>query len=266
MKPFFLFLILTMVLPLNEFTPLQTKIEGKATYYTKTKMELGSWGARMSEAQKKQVQERLKNRLEKTYHLTFNRYESLFVEEDKIDALSGATDSWGSNFSRGHQYKNLKDSTLVQSQEFYGKRFLVKDQLLPFQWILQSETKQIGNYLCFKAVTTVPTRTLNWFDFSWNDLSDKPADEISMTPVEAWYTLQIPLNHGPAEFWGLPGFILEVSAGNTTMLCSEIILNPKEPIAINPPDKGEPISIENYRGTVKDKMSEMRNSYGRRRN
>src|SRR6056300_1127179 len=146
----FLTFLLFSFVRTDKDTKIQQEFQGKVYYFSKTKMELGSWGARMSEAQKKQVQERLKNRLEKTYHLTFNRYESLFVEEDKIDALSGATDSWGSNFSRGHQYKNLKDSTLVQSQEFYGKRFLVKDQLLPFQWILQSETKQIGNYLCFK--------------------------------------------------------------------------------------------------------------------
>ena len=68
-------------------------------------MELGAWGARMSEAQKKQIKNRLKNRLEKTYILTFNRDESIFYEEEKVDAMSGATDSWGSNFARGKQYK-----------------------------------------------------------------------------------------------------------------------------------------------------------------
>ena len=41
--------------------------QGKAYYFSKSKMELGSWGARMSEAQKKQIKARLKNRLEKTY-------------------------------------------------------------------------------------------------------------------------------------------------------------------------------------------------------
>jgi hypothetical protein len=34
----------------------------KAVYITKQKMELGNWGNRLSEAQKKQVAERLKNR------------------------------------------------------------------------------------------------------------------------------------------------------------------------------------------------------------
>ena len=87
--------------------------QGKAYYFSKSTMELGSWGSRMSEAQKKQIQERLKNRLEKTYVLTFNREESSFKEDMKLDAISGATDSWGKNFSPGEQYKNVKSILLT---------------------------------------------------------------------------------------------------------------------------------------------------------
>ena len=46
--------------------------QGKAYYFSKSSLDLGSWGARMSEAQKKQMQSRLKNRLEKTFVLNFN--------------------------------------------------------------------------------------------------------------------------------------------------------------------------------------------------
>ena len=34
-------------------------------------MELGNWGARLSKVQKNQIKARLKNRLEKTYVLSF---------------------------------------------------------------------------------------------------------------------------------------------------------------------------------------------------
>ena len=108
-------------------TPTVQEFQGQAVYFSKSTMDLGSWGARMSEAQKKQVQARLKGRLEKTYVLDFNKEESIFNEEDKLDAMSGATDSWGQNFTQGEQYKNIKENALVQSQEFYGKQFLVKD-------------------------------------------------------------------------------------------------------------------------------------------
>ncbi|MCO4821511.1 MAG: GLPGLI family protein, partial [Flavobacteriaceae bacterium] len=82
----------------------------------------------------------------------------------------------------------------------------------------------------------------------------------------AWYTLQIPLSHGPGEYWGLPGLILEVSAGNTTMLCSKVVMNPKETVVIEAPDKGKEITKSDYKATVQGKMIEMRDNRGRRRN
>ena len=86
-----------------------------------------------------------------------------------------------------------------------------------------------------------------------------------MTQIEAWYTVQVPVSHGPSEFWGLPGLILEVSADDTTMLCSKIVINPKETIEILAPKKGEEINKEDYQATVIEKMQDFRNNRGRRR-
>lgn len=256
--------------------PASQEFQGQAYYFSKTQMDLGSWGARMSEAQKKQVKERLKNRLEKTYVLDFNKDESLFDEEDRLDAMSGATDSWGKNFSAGESYKNLKEKALVQQQEFYGKRFLVKDELLELNWQVGAESKQIGQYMCFKATATVPSKDLTWYTFSWSDLrrarqqadstqANSEVPEVEMTEIEAWFTPQIPVGHGPGEFWGLPGLILEVSAGNTTMLCSKIVMNPEEKVEIEAPDKGKEITKAAYQETIRAKMQEMRDNRGRRR-
>ncbi|MDO1502536.1 GLPGLI family protein [Winogradskyella maritima] len=245
--------------------------QGKAYYISKSTMDLGQWGARLSEAQKKQVMARMKNRLEKTYILTFNKEESIFEEDDKLDAMSGATDSWGSNFTAGKSYKNVKDNELVQKQEFYGKRFLVKDKLPAIAWQMGTETKMIGQYNCFKATASVPTSELEWYNFSWSEMrqneesEDGETPEIPMTEVEAWYTPQIPVSHGPSEYWGLPGLILEVSAGNTTMLCSKLILNPEEKEDIEAPDNGKEINKVDYKKTIIEKMQEFRNNRGRRR-
>jgi GLPGLI family protein len=274
-----------IILPKNT-SPIDD-FQGQAVYISKTRMDLGSWGARMSEEQKKQMQSRLKNRLEKTYVLNFNKEESIFDEKEKLDAMSGATDSWGNNFAAGEQYKNVKKQEMVQSQEFYGKQFLVKDKLAAMEWQMGSETKQIGKYTCFKATATIPNSELTWYSFSWNEIStdtqekreEKEAavdgvtattevieiEEIPSTKVEAWYTLQIPVGHGPAEYWGLPGLILEVSAGDTTMLCTKIVMNPKEKIEIEAPDKGKEITKVSYKETIVGKMMEMRNNRGRRR-
>tara|TARA_B100001093_G_scaffold333426_1_gene318384 strand:+ start:4955 stop:5764 length:810 start_codon:yes stop_codon:yes gene_type:complete len=242
------------------------EVQGEAYYFSKSKLDLGNWAARMSEAQKKQMQARLKNRLEKTYILSFNSKESIFEEQERVDAISGATDSWGSNFTRGKQYKNVEANQLIQTQEFYGKRFLVKDELQSIEWSLGTEAKQIGDYMCFKATATIPTSELSWYNFSWADLNKSEDDNQGMTEVEAWYTLQIPIKQGPAEYWGLPGLILEVSAGNTVMLCSQIVLNSKEVVDIEAPSKGKEITKIDYRKTIQMKMVEMRDNRGRRMN
>jgi len=252
--------------------------QGKAYYFSKSTMELGSFGATMSEAQKKQIQERLKNRLEKTYILTFNKEESIFKEDEKVDAISGATDSWGKNFSPGEQYKNIKTKMLLQKQEFYGKQFLVKDDLLSVKWQIGNETKQIGQYMCFKATASIPSSELSWYDFSWDNLrrnnnetkSDSISDlvqeeEVKMTEVIAWYSPEIPLSQGPLEYWGLPGLILEVNVDNTTILCSKIILNPEQKSKIEAPDKGKIVSKQEYQETISGKMQEMRDNRGRPR-
>lgn len=275
MKSFFLKIsILAFAFLISNQTYAQ-EFQGKAMYFSKSSMDLGRWGARLSEAQKKQVKARMKNRLEKTYVLTFNKSESFFKEDEKLDALSGATDSWGKNFAQGDQYKNVKDNQLVQAQEFYGKKFLVKDKLQEMKWQMGSETKQIGNYTCFKATALVPSDDLSWYNFSWDKLRRNTPEkdstgadvipEIPMTQIIAWYSPQIPVSHGPSEFWGLPGLILEVSAGDTTMLCSKIILNPEDKVKIEAPDSGKEINKADYQTTVTEKMQEFRDNRGRRR-
>ncbi len=267
-------LLLLIVLTTSVNKPLDylknEDFKAQAFYFSKEKMDLGKWGSRLSESQKKDVASRLKNRLQKTYVLSFDKESSSFYEEEKIDALSGATDSWGKNFSPGAQYKNLKTKTQLQTQEFYGKRFVVKDSLLKIDWQLSGETKQIGNYTCFRANALVPTNDLNWYAFSWSklrtaDKKDGTENQVELTQVEAWYTLQIPVATGPLEYSGLPGLILEVSADNTTILCSKITINPDQDIEIIKPSKGKEVSKKEYQEIVLKKMKEFRNNrIGRR--
>ena len=149
---------------------------------------------------------------------------------------------------------------------------MINDALQPIEWSLESETKQIGNYSCFKATALIPTNELTWYSFSWDKLRNSTESEtdstqvkeVKMTAVEAWYTPQIPVRHGPLEYWGLPGLILEVSADNTTMLCSKLVLNPDEVIEIVAPSKGKEVSKKEYQVIITEKMKEFRNNRMRR--
>ena len=79
--------------------------------------------------------------------------------------------------------------------------------------------------------------------------------------VTAWYTPEIPVNQGPESYWGLPGLILEVSDGKTIILCSKIVLNPKEKADIKAPSGGKEVSQNEYDEIVIKKMEEMQQMY-----
>jgi len=80
--------------------------------------------------------------------------------------------------------------------------------------------------------------------------------------ITAWYTPQIPVSQGPDEYWGLPGLILEVSAGPTVILCNKIVINPQSGLEIEMPEKGDEVSREEYEKIVAEKTKEMSERMG----
>jgi len=268
--------------------------QGQAYYFSKTTMDMSRWdrGGKMSEAQKKQMEARMKPWLEKTYILTFNKQESIFKEDEKLEGGPGgrAPSMWGSSFSAGLQYKNIKEKVFLQDQEFFGKKFLITEQMTPYKWKMGSETKKIGQYVCYKATTMRPASEISFTSTTprkkkkkKDSISvaskvpvavaeavvekdiEKDIEEVSekMVEVVAWYSPMIPVSQGPTEYWGLPGLILELSAGNTTMLCNKIVMNPEEKIEIKRPTKGELVTKKQYNEIITGKMQEMRDNRGR---
>jgi GLPGLI family protein len=145
---------------------------------------------------------------------------------------------------------------------------------------METETKQIGQYLCFKAtakkvsteVDLMPRRretnenksdSLKVRDSTNLKEEVIKDEEVKMIDVIAWYTPQIPVSQGPSEYWGLPGLILEVSAGNNTMLCSKIVINPEDKTEIEAPKKGQVVTKKEYNDIITEKMQELRENRGR---
>lgn len=267
-------------------------INGRAYYESKTTVDMENFGGReMSEDMKKQIMERMKSYLEKTYILTFSGKESIYQEEEKLEAGAG-NQGFGmmmSSFSAGDQYKNLETGQLLEEREFFGKQFLINDSIVKLNWEIGKESKQIGQYIAIKATAI---KKVDPNDFSMmrrrrdreqaneekkegekevdSTKAGDPFDEIEIPKeviVTAWFTPQIPVQNGPGEYAGLPGLILELNVDRTTILCSKIVLNTKnEPIVA--PTKGTELTREAYNQIVKEKTEEMRenfrNSGGRR--
>jgi len=273
-------LAITMLLALISNSILSQDFQGKAYYLSKTTPDMSGWGdGQMTEFQKKQIAERMRGMFEKSYVLNFDRQASIFKEEEVLEAPGQkGFGGWWSSFSSGPQYKNIKTRQFIQDQEFFGRQFLITDTLQKFEWKMGTETKQIGQYLCIKATAIKKVDEFDWRSMRRKKSFEKNRDkskadstkaksvtediEVPKTiKVTAWYTPQIPINHGPDEFWGLPGLILEVNADQTSILCSKIVMNPEQKFTIEAPDKGRIISRSDYNETVKLKMKEMREMY-----
>lgn len=229
------------------------------------------------------IEERMKRMFEKTFILNFDKQASIYKEEEKLDAPSpqgggGGFRMMGSMMGGGGTfYKNVKTKIITVDKEFMSKEFLVKDSLPTLNWKMESETRVIGGYNCFKATATKAASKSDFRNFRMKkEDENKPKTEdkdkktnfmdgVEMPKeitVTAWYTPEIPVNQGPESYWGLPGLILEVNDGKTTILCSKIVMNPKDKAEIKAPTKGKEISQKDYDQTVADKIKEMQEMNG----
>ena len=258
---------------------------GVATYQTKTTLDMSTWGGRggqqMSEQQKKQIAERMRSRLEKTYTLTFDKTASTYEEVEKLETPSagGGGGRWGGGFSQGAIYKNIAENLYLRENDLMGKIFLVKDSLPKLDWKLEKESKMIGQYAAFKATATRKDDDLFQMvnrrrrdaeradTAAAKDSAEVTRPEEALETVTVWYTPQIPVAQGPDEYAGLPGLILEVNDGRTVMLCTKIVLNPTAGVDIKQPTKGKEVTKAEYNQIMEEKTKEMaerfRNGAGR---
>ena len=91
------------------------------------------------------------------------------------------------------------------------------------------------------------------YTLAFNLTGGKPKEDRLVT---AWYTPDIPVSHGPAEYWGLPGLILEVNDGSMILLCSKLMLNPEKKFEVKPPKKGERVTRAEFDAIKKKKQGE----------
>ncbi|MBA82531.1 MULTISPECIES: GLPGLI family protein [unclassified Leeuwenhoekiella] len=266
MKIYSILLVLTALLI---FPAQAQKFDGGiATYQSKTSFDMDNFGGReLSEQMKKQIAERMKSRLEKTFTLSFSKDESIYEEEAKLETpgAGGGMRFMGGGFSQGGIYKNIAADIYARQNELMGKTFLVKDTLAKLDWKLEKESKMIGQYAAFKATAVRKIEQNPWEALrrNRNAQADTTATEAPKEMIiTAWYTPQIPVSQGPDEYWGLPGLILEVSAGPTVILCNKIVINPQSGLEIEMPEKGDEVSREEYEKIVAEKTKEMSERMG----
>ncbi|PKA83350.1 GLPGLI family protein [Ulvibacter sp. MAR_2010_11] len=251
----------SLVYTLAMATAIAQEFQGIAYYKTHREINLSLDSTRVNSDTQKHLQGQIQRQFQKEYTLSFKGKESVYKEIESLEKPSVANVSGEIKIVVGGMsdvlYRNLKDNFYVQETEIMDKQFLIKDTLKPREWKLEKETKSIGEYTCFKAIFSEEI-----IEQIFSTDSNQIEKVTKTRTTTAWYTLQIPLSHGPQNFWGLPGLILEVNDGEQSMLCSKIILNPKKEIEILVPSKGKPVTQVEYDIIREKKNKEMMENMG----
>ena len=256
--------------------------QGLVVYESKTStsdFKLGD-SKEITPEMQKMIQERMKKFSEKTFNLYFDKTASIYEEQEKLDAPGtqngGMKMMSGFVGGGGKLYKNVKEKTFCIDKEMMGKEFLVKDTLARLKWKMETEIKKIGNYTCYKATAQQAVSKSDFRNFrrkAQEENKEKKDDKVKSTnfmdnmelpkevTITAWYTPEIPINQGPENYWGLPGLILEVNNGKTTILCSKVVMNNKDKKEIKAPTNGKVVTQKEYDEIVTKKMEEMKEMY-----
>ena len=240
---------------------------GRATYKThrKSSFELDSTTIASNPGIQEQMEAQMRKMFQKTFTLDFTKSESMYKEEQELDAPKGPSANggvmvmvMGGDGSSDILYKNIKEKRMANKTDLMGKIFLIKDNLVSYDWELTGETKNIGNYTCYKAVFEKEEESV---EINMIDGEVKEEKGMKKRTLVAWYTTDVPISNGPNNYGGLPGLILEVNDGDLTIVCSEIILNPKEVKEIKEPTKGKIVTRKKFAEISLEKTKEMMNRY-----
>lgn len=214
--------------------------QGIATYKSDRNMSDFQFQAEgMSPDQMDKIKAQLKKQFQKEYELKFNLTESTWEEAESLDAGPATASAGGMELSismgGGLLYKNTSKKKAIQQTESFSKLWIIHDDLESRDWKMTGKTKKIGEYTAHQAIYE---NIRQMESFAMSDEGKKTETIQDTVQVTVWYTPDIPVPHGPEEYWGLPGLILELNDGSVSYLCTKIELNPSKAVEIAVPKKG----------------------------
>lgn len=109
-------------------------------------------------------------------------------------------------------HTNFETKKKTEKREQFDKSFIIDDSIKTLKWKMTGETKTILNYNCMKATSSQIRQSTRMVMDNGNMERKEITDTLA---VIAWFTTEIAVPAGPAEFQGqLPGLILELDVNN----------------------------------------------------
>ena len=135
-----------------------------------------------------------------------------------------------------HSYVSFEDGTMAETREFMGRHFLISGTRPTYKWKLTGEQREFLGHVVQKATA-----------------------EHDGSPIEAWFTMEIPVQAGPGPFGGLPGMILmaSIDEGHTVYTATDIDLTKLGEEMIQAPEEGSEVTREDYERIVAEKLKEV---------
>src|SRR6185436_17983069 len=158
-----------------------------------------------------------KSRTDK-FELTFGNNQSLWKQAESENNEDNEFGGGGMQIrmivagSDDVMFCNFDAAKRVEQREMFDKKFIIEDSIRSLKWKLSEETKTVLNHLCRKAIATrYGTRMMMNMD---NGKMERK-EVKDTTNIIAWFTTDVPVSAGPAEYQGqLPGLILEMDVNN----------------------------------------------------
>lgn len=167
------------------------------------------------------------------FNLDFKDSESLFylnkaknVGMSNERGYNSIVRSFSSVFYRNNNTKELIEQ--VNTDRLY----LITSSTEDLKWEITNEEKNINQYLCYKALTTIKAKSLTKGDH--------------FKKIEAWFCPEIALSLGPNNIGGLPGLIFELKVDMLTYYIESLNINSHSNVEVIKPAKGKVITRDEY--------------------
>jgi GLPGLI family protein len=230
---------IVLFLALAPWTLFAQNTSGIITYQETVKMQINVEG--MTEEVRKMIPSEQKFSKMLIFNENAALYKDVEQNEESNDvqgtAAGGAEIHFKMARPMSRYYFDMENGKTIDNFEFFGRTFLIEEEMGLKKWKLTGDQKELLGYKCQKAV-----------------LQD------TLRKVEAWFTPQIPVAVGPGEFADLPGMVLEVSVGGQrarSVVATKVELKTPEKDALEKPTKGKSVTREEFNKIRDEKMKEM---------
>ena len=175
------------------------------------------------------------------FELIFNKSQSSFKYIESLNSDPNFSETENKiaraafTASSDFYYDNLRNIEISQGRD----KVLIEKKNAKVAWIISTDSKMIGDYLCYKATYQEP-------------YVSRRSGQKNYTNVVAWFAPMLPYGYGPIQFYGLPGLILELQYKNTTYLATNIKVSSASRTIYSP--KGKTVSKEEYDKKLREQM------------